>query len=168
MWERRDKPLSELGRRKKKLEQSSALAVRAPSGRTRDQFPSTHAQPPLAGMTVKKHIKLSMPRFVATKSINCCKHTFDFHREGFHSKISFKWTSEMGSSKLRFWGVMLRDQEMLKCLQEALHPPQQRNLRPGGKPDGAEQAWEFRELGGGPGYGPPSLLSVWENVSLCI
>lgn len=58
MWERRDKPLSEL---KKKLEQSSALAMRAPSGRTRDQFPSTHAQPPLAEMTVKKDIKLSMP-----------------------------------------------------------------------------------------------------------
>lgn len=47
-------------------------------------------------------------------------------------------------------------------------PPLSRGIldRPGGKPDGAEQAWEFRELGGGPGYGPPSLWSVWENVSL--
>lgn len=50
------------------------------------------------------------------------------------------------------------------------HPPPSRGILdgPGGEPDGAEQDWGVQGVGGGTSYGPPSLLSVWENVCVCM
>jgi len=40
----------------------------------------------------------------------------------------------------------MREHESLICLLEPLRPPSRGILdRPGGKPDGVEQGWEFRE-----------------------
>lgn len=59
-------------------------------------------------------------------------------------------------------GIRGSERKSLFSMPPRKPPPPSRGIldRPGGEPDGAERGWEFRELGGGTHYRPPSLLSV--------